>query len=75
MGSLAISVCESNEETIYLVSVPLERTKKRNNKLQMSLMVNTEHGAAHKPEAGSFNTRAWGKHLEMERASTWVFFP
>ena len=44
-----------------MVSVSLEnRTKKRNNKLQMSLM----------PEAGSFNTPAWGKHLDVVLAST-----
>lgn len=44
-----------------MISVPLEnRTKKRNNKLQMSLM----------PEAGSFKTPAWGKHLDVALAST-----
>lgn len=54
-----------------MISVPLgNRTKKRNSKLQISLMVNTEGRAARKPETGNYSTRAGSKLLEMGLDST-----
>lgn len=48
---------------LYTGTCTVEKQKKRNSKLQMSLMVNPGGKAVDKPEAGSCKTRAYDECL------------